>query len=182
MLAYDKRGIGESTGVYPGASPTAEAIDVLARDAAAAARFLARQPGIDPRRVGLAGQSQAGWIAPLAAIRERAIRFLVLFSGPAVTADENDLFQTLAGEGEHPATLPTPRSTTRCCEAGRSGVDPVPWLRKLRIPSLWLYGGRDRHVPPRLSVERLRGDPRASGSRSPSSRTRTTRSSRRAPA
>ena len=60
VLAYDKRGIGASTGVYPGASPTADAIDVLARDAQAAARFLARQPGIDPRRVGLSGQSQAG--------------------------------------------------------------------------------------------------------------------------
>ena len=44
-------------------------------------------------------------------------------------------------------------------EAGRSGVDPVPWLRKLRIPSLWLYGGRDRHVPPRLSATRLRAIP-----------------------
>ena len=37
---------------------------------------------------------------PLAASRERAIRFLVVFSGPAVTADENDLYQTLAGEGD----------------------------------------------------------------------------------
>ena len=27
-------------------------------------------------------------------------------------------------------------------------------------PALWLYGGLDRHVPPRLSVERLEGDRR----------------------
>jgi uncharacterized protein len=161
VLAYDKRGIGESTGVYPGASPTASAIDVLARDAAAAARFVGRQPGIDSRRVGLAGQSQAGWIAPLAASRERAIRFLVVFSGPAVSADENDLFQTLAGEGEHLATISDAQIDAEVRKAGRSGVDPQPWLRKLRIPSLWLYGGRDRHVPPRLSVERLRAIPGA---------------------
>ena len=89
-------------GIYPGASPTAGAIDTLARDAAAAARFLAAQPEIDRTRVGLTGQSQAGWIAPLAAAREPAVRFLVLFSGPAVTADENDLYQDLAGEGERP--------------------------------------------------------------------------------
>ena len=89
-------------GIYPGASPTAGAIDTLARDAAAAARFLAAQPEIDRTRVGLTGQSQAGWIAPLAAAREPAVRFLALFSGPAVTADENDIYQDLAGEGERP--------------------------------------------------------------------------------
>ena len=181
VLAYDKRGIGESTGFYPGESPTAETIDVLARDAAAAARFLARQPGVDLRRVGLAGHSQAGWIMPLAAVREPAIRFLVSFSGPAVTADENDLFQTLAGEGEHPASLSDAEIDARVREAGRSGVDPVPWLRKLRIPSLWVYGGRDLIVPPRLSVERLSAIP-GRRSRSPSSGMRTTRSWRRAPA
>ena len=119
VLAYDKRGIGQSAGFYPGASPTADAIDVLARDAAAAARFLARQPGIDPRRVGIAGQSQAGWIVPLAATREHAIRFLVLFSGPAVTADENDLFQNLTGEGLH-AAAKTGRADRRRGAQGRS--------------------------------------------------------------
>jgi pimeloyl-ACP methyl ester carboxylesterase len=159
VLAYDKRGIGRSTGFYAGASPTASAIDVLARDAAAAARFLARQPRIDPRRVGLAGQSQAGWITPLAAARERAIRFLVLFSGPAVTADENDLFQNLTGEGLHPAAQTDAQIDDAVRKAGRSGFDPQPLLRKLRIPSLWLYGALDRHIPPRLSVERLRAVP-----------------------
>jgi pimeloyl-ACP methyl ester carboxylesterase len=159
VLAYDKRGVGESTGAYAGESPTAAAIDVLARDAAAAVRFLAKQPGIDRRRVGLAGHSQAGWIAPLAASRERAIRFLVVFSGPAVSADENDLFQSLSGQGDVAATQSDAQIDAEVRKAGRSGVDPTPWLRRLRIPSLWLYGGRDRHIPPRLSVERLRAVP-----------------------
>ena len=39
--------------------------------------------------------------------------------------------------------------------AGPSGVDPMPWIRKLRIPSLWVYGGLDQHVPTRLSVRLL---------------------------
>jgi len=161
VLAYDKRGTGQSGGTYPGESPTAPTIDVLARDAAAAVRFLATRPELDPRRIGLAGHSQAGWIVPLAAAREPAVRFAVVFSGPAVTADENDLFQTLAGEGRHPATLSDARIDAEVREAGRGGVDPAPWLRRLRIPSLWLYGGRDRQVPSRLSVERLRAIPGA---------------------
>lgn len=102
VLAYDKRGIGQSGGQYPGESPTEDTIDVLARDAAAAARFLAAQPEIDPARVGLAGHSQAGWIMPLAHTREPALHELI---GPAVTADEVDLDQDLAGSGDRPQTL-----------------------------------------------------------------------------
>jgi len=155
VLAYDKRGIGQSGGVYPGESPTATTIDVLARDAAAAVRFLARQSEIDPARVGLAGHSQAGWIMPLAASREPAVRFLVVFSGPAVTADENDRYQSLAGAGERPQRLTDAQVDAQVEKAGPGGVDPLPWIARLRIPALWLYGALDHIVPPRLSAKRL---------------------------
>ncbi len=155
VLAYDKRGVGASGGTYPGESPTVEAIDVLARDAAAAVRFLAARPEVDAARVGLAGHSQAGWIMPLAATREPAVRFLVTFSGPAVTADENDLYQTLAGQGDRPQRLSDAEVDARVEHAGPGGVDPMPSIRALRIPALWLYGALDHVVPPRLSARRL---------------------------
>ena len=69
VLSYDKRGIGQSSGHYPGDFASVTTIDQLAGDAAAAARFLVAQPGIDPKRVGLVGISQAGWIIPQAAVR-----------------------------------------------------------------------------------------------------------------
>jgi pimeloyl-ACP methyl ester carboxylesterase len=155
VLAYDKRGTGQSGGQYPGESPTATTIDVLARDAEAAARFLAAQPEIDRARVGLAGHSQAGWIIPLASSREPAIRFGVLFSGPAVTADENDTYQDLAGEGERPQQLTDDQVDAEVLRRGPGGVDPMPWIRSLHIPALWLYGGLDKDIPPRLSGRRL---------------------------
>ena len=155
VLVYDKRGVGQSGGSYPGESPTASTIDTLARDAQAAARFLASQPEIDSKRVGLTGHSQAGWIAPLAASRERAIRFLVLFSGPAVTADENDLYQDLAGQGERPPKLTDEQIDAQVLKAGPGGVDPIPSIRKLEVPAFWAYGGLDRIVPPGLSERRL---------------------------
>jgi uncharacterized protein len=163
VLAYDKRGIGQSGGDYPGESPTADAIEILARDAVAAARFLRSQPEIDPARVGLAGHSQAGWIMPLAGSREPAIHFLVFFSGPAVTADENDLYQDLAGQGERSAELTDAAIDAQVLAAGPGGVDPLPWIRRLRVPALWVYGGRDRHVPPRLSERRLEPIAREAG-------------------
>jgi len=154
VLVYDKRGNDQSGGSYPGESPTASTIDVLARDAAAAARFVAAQPEVDPARVGLAGHSQAGWIMPLAATRERAIRFLVSFSGPSVTADEVDLFQSLTGEGErHAATIA--EAERQVLARGPGGVDPMPWIRRLTIPSLWVYGALDQHVPAGLSSQLL---------------------------
>ncbi len=156
VLAYDKRGVGQSGGTYPGESPTTETIDTLALDAAAAARFLAAQPEIDPARVGLAGHSQAGWIVPLAASREPAIHFVILFSGPTVTADEVDLYQDLTGQGEHPSALSDAAIDAQVLARGPGGVDPIPWIKKLTIPGLWVYGGRDRHVPPRLSERLLR--------------------------
>jgi len=155
VLVYDKRGIGQSGGIYPGDSPTAGTIDNLARDAAAAARFLAAQPEIDRSRVGLTGHSQAGWIAPLAAAREPAIRFLALFSGPAVTADESDVYQDLAGEGAHPAQLSDAAIDAEVLKRGPGGFDPIPSIRKLKIPALWVYGGKDSFIPTRLSARRL---------------------------
>jgi len=155
VLAYDKRGVGQSGGLYPGESPTAPAIDVLARDASAAVRFLVRQPEIDPARVGLAGHSQAGWIMPLSASRTPAVRFLVAFSGPAATASETDLYQTLTGQGDRPQPESDAAIDARVTAAGRGGIDPTAWIGKLRIPALWVYGGRDEHIPTRLSVRRL---------------------------
>jgi dienelactone hydrolase len=155
VLAYDKRGVGASGGTYPGESPTDTTIDQLARDAAAAARFLATRPEVDPARVGLAGHSQAGWIMPLAASREPATRFLVVFSGPAVTADENDLYQSLAGEGDRPQRMTDAAIDAQVERAGPGGVDPIPWIAALHIPALWLYGALDHIVPPRLSAKRL---------------------------
>jgi hypothetical protein len=155
VLAYDKRGIGASGGRYPGESPTEAAIDQLAADAAAAVRFLATRPEIDPARIGLAGHSQAGWIMPLAAMREPAVRFIVTFSGPAVTTDENDLYQTLAGQGDVPQRLSDAEVDARVERAGPGGVDPLPWIRALGVPALWLYGALDHVVPPRLSAKRL---------------------------
>ena len=155
VLAYDKRGIGQSGGIYPGESPTPETIDVLARDAAAAVRFLETQPEIDRSRIGLAGHSQAGWIMPLAASRTPAVHFLVTFSGPTVTTAETDLYQNLTGQGDRPQTESDAAIDKEVLAAGRGGVDPMPWIRRLRMPALWVYGGRDMQVPPRLSVRRL---------------------------
>jgi pimeloyl-ACP methyl ester carboxylesterase len=155
VLAYDKRGVGQSGGVFPGDRADTGAIDVLARDAQAALRFLATQPGIDRARLGVAGHSQGGWIAPLAASREPAARFVLAFAGPSLSQGETDAWASLAGAGVSPPTQTEEQMEAEVLRQGSSGYEPGPALRALRVPSLWLFGRIDYVVPTRLSVQRL---------------------------
>jgi len=75
VLVYDKRGSGRSEGAF-----TFD-FERLADDAGAAAEFLANLEEIDGRRVGAAGYSQGAWVAPLAAERHEAIRFVAVNYG-----------------------------------------------------------------------------------------------------
>jgi pimeloyl-ACP methyl ester carboxylesterase len=155
VIADDKRGVGESRGAYPGELATDATIDVLARDAQSEVRFLAGLPGIDPTRVGLFGDSQAGWIIPLAAARSPAVHWAVLNSGPTTTVGETDLWAQLAGQSQGPPSGTRAEMLAQVREAGPSGFDPVPYLRRLQIPALWMYGSDDRNVPTELCIERL---------------------------
>ena len=154
-LSCDKRGIGWSGGRYPGEFASTEGIDAYARDVEAQARFLASQPEVDPARIGVSGGSQAGWIMPLAASRERAIRFVVGLVSPTTTQGETDLWSNLAGQGQTPPNRSDDAMLAEVRAAGPSGFAPMPSIRSLTIAALWLYGGADRTVPTRLCVERL---------------------------
>ena len=153
-LACDKRGIGQSGGVYQGEGATETSIDAHARDVAALARWLARQPEVDPARVGISGRSQAGWIIPLAASREPSVRWVVLVVGPTYTTGGDAAWGGLAGQGDYVPTQ-SDAEIERAVRDARHGFDPLPAIRALRVPALWLFGGRDRHVSTRVSVERL---------------------------
>jgi hypothetical protein len=80
---------------------------------------------------------------------------MVAFAGPAVTADEVDVWQNLTGAGNQPATMSDEAIEAEVVRHGPSGVDPLPWIRSLRIPALWVYAGLDRQVPTHLSTVRL---------------------------
>jgi len=155
VLADDKRGVGESRGAYPGDAATDATIDVLARDAQREVSFLARLPQVDPMRVGLFGDSQAGWIIPLAAAREHAVRWALLNSGPTTTVGETDYWGQLAGQSNRQPSGTRAEMLAQVRQAGPSGFDPLPSLSRLQIPMLWMYGSDDRNVPTELCLERL---------------------------
>lgn len=155
VLADDKRGAGQSGGTYPGDLASAATIDVLARDAQAEVRFLATLAQIDAKRIGLWGDSQGGWIVPLAASRENDVSWGILNSGPTVTQGESDGWAQIAGASEMPPSGSRASMLAQIKQQGPSGYDPAPSLRSLSIPMLWMYGTDDRNQPTELSVDRL---------------------------
>lgn len=91
VLAFDKRGTGGSSG-----STAHAGFDALAEDATAAMRWLAQQPGVDPKRIGIAGSSQAGWVAA-SMVKSGAAPFRVLMlgaAGAAMSVEEQNIHQT----------------------------------------------------------------------------------------
>lgn len=89
VLSYDKRGVGKSTGNWGEAS-----FEDLADDAVAAARFLQARPDVAANQIGFWGQSQGGWIAPLAASRFPDAAFAIALSGGGLSPAETELFDT----------------------------------------------------------------------------------------
>ena len=87
-LIYDKRGVGESKGDIRDTG-----LNDLADDAIAAVRLLQQQPEIDPKRIGVWGHSQGGWVAPIAAARSNDVAFVIAQSGPSVTAAEQEIYR-----------------------------------------------------------------------------------------
>lgn len=77
-LRYDDRGIGRSTGDFH-ASTTAD----FALDADAAVRFLRTRADVDTKRIGIVGHSEGAVVAPMVAVRNRDLAFLVLLAPPA---------------------------------------------------------------------------------------------------
>jgi uncharacterized protein len=88
VFVYDKRGTGKSTGRFT-VDFSELADDALA--AVAEARKLLAMPGVP---VGLMGESQGGWIAPLAAVRAPA-DFVVVSYGLAISPLDEDREEVL---------------------------------------------------------------------------------------
>jgi uncharacterized protein len=162
-LTYDKRGVGESGGVYVGrhnADPSN--LQLLARDAACAVQELMRRLPSQHGPVGIIGFSQGGWIVPLAAKADPDIKFMVLWSGPLATTHEQLRFQDLTQQQpdfwDHhtEAQVRQSLSVTGDDHIPFGDTDPRDALKDLSIPGLWLFGGRDIYVPVTLSIERLR--------------------------
>ena len=82
VLRVDDRGIGKSGGNFA-ASTTADFVT----DVQAGVAFLRTRSEIDPKRIGLAGHSEGGVIAPAVAAADPKLAFIVLLAGTGVPGE-----------------------------------------------------------------------------------------------
>ena len=165
VLTYDKRGVGESGGVYVGPSVGTNNIDttnlnLLSHDASSAVNTFRTYLKDKKIPIGLVGFSQAGWIIPIAASKNPQIEFMVLFSCPTITTLEQLRFQfytngnnnfwenhTESDSREHTKNDPDRYQFI--------ATDPKNSLNTLSIPGLWLFGEKDIQIPVKLCMEQL---------------------------
>lgn len=88
-FVFDKRGTGSSGGKF-----TMD-FSILADDVVQAVRAVRESGHVDANRIGLAGYSQGGWVAPLAASRT-PVAFVLAAYGMIDSPADEDRAQTLA--------------------------------------------------------------------------------------
>jgi pimeloyl-ACP methyl ester carboxylesterase len=100
VLRFDDRGTAASTGNFA----TATSYD-FSKDTEAAVKYLQTRKEIDKKKIGLAGHSEGGAIAPMVAARNKNIAFIVLLAGTGLRGDQilllqQDLIAEASGVGE----------------------------------------------------------------------------------
>lgn len=90
VLRADDRGTGKSTGVFANATT-----EDFATDVEAGAAYLKTRPEVNRQKIGLIGHSEGAVIAPMVAIRNRDVAYIVMMAGTGVPGD-----QVIVAQGE----------------------------------------------------------------------------------
>lgn len=88
VLRYDDRGTAASKGVFENATT-----QDFAADAASAFNYLLTRKEINKSKIGLAGHSEGGVVAPIVAAGNPKVAFIVLMAGTGIPGDELLLLQ-----------------------------------------------------------------------------------------
>ena len=206
-FVYDKRGTGDSRGIYT------HDYHVLAMDAAAALRAARRLAGPRAGRIGFQGSSQGGWVAPLAATLT-PVDFVIVGYGLAVSPLDEDREAVALDMSRHGFGAAETRKALEVAAAAHAIIfggfqsgyaeldaarakysaepwfrflrgnvtgillsesheairaqgpvlfagilpnyDPMPVLRRLDTPQLWILGAEDVDAPVVETLRRLR--------------------------
>lgn len=163
VLTYDKRGVGESGGIYAGPEVgtnniSIDNLNLLAKDASSAVNLIHKKAQNLP--IGLVGASQAGWIIPIVANKNPLVEFMVLFSCPTITTLEQLRFQFYTNGRTDFWTNHTDEDAREHIKNDPDryqfkATDPKDALNTLSIPGLWLFGEKDIQIPVQMCIEHL---------------------------
>jgi hypothetical protein len=83
VLRYDDRGVGKSE-----AGPAGATSADFATDVEAAIRYLKSVSSINSKKIGLAGHSEGGFIAPIVAAQDQDVAFIISLAGTGVSGEQ----------------------------------------------------------------------------------------------
>lgn len=111
-------------------------------------------PGVDPDRVGVYAESEGAWIAPVMAVDEPDVAFVVLVSAPVVPARQQAAFAVdsyLRNTGVPQQVFRAiPRAVGMSIPGGGfeyADFDVAPYQREMTQPVLVAYGTADASMP-----------------------------------
>ena len=156
VLAYDKRGTGQSEGLYEsfGVERSQACFDLLSDDMSAFVNWAKAQPEVDTNRIGLLGGSQAGWIMPLTASKS-PVRFIIIGEGTPLSAGEENYFSSLTDDRlDGPLTIAEADKKLQNFK-GEKGFDSRAILSKVDASIMWIFGTQDPVIPVDASIRAL---------------------------
>lgn len=170
VVRYDKRGVGQSGGRVEAATLADFADDVIA-----VVQFLRKRKDVDANRMAVFGHSEGGWVALLAASRERRIAALILASAVAskgvdliLEQQQHMLEQSNLPQADRQKAVALQKNILTAVVTGRGWeqippdlrrqvdtpwyhsvlvFDPVPLFAKVQQPILVVQSELDRQVP-----------------------------------
>lgn len=179
VVRYDKRGVGQSGGRAESATLSDYADDVVS-----VVQWLRKQKDVDGRRLYVAGHSEGGAVALMAATRSGDIKAVVTIAAPGTRGSELVLEQQrraldglAIGDDEKQRRVELQKQIMNAVLTGQGweGVDekvrkqadtswfrslllwdPAPVMKKVNQPLLIMHGELDRQVPIQ-SAELLEG-------------------------
>lgn len=125
----------------------------MAGDYERSVELLRTWPGVDPAKVGVYAESEGGWVAPVMAVQDTAIAFVVLVSSPVVPPRQQAAFAVdnyLRNTGVPSEVF---RAIPRAVGLSLPGAfeyvdfDVQPWQQQMRQPVLVAYGTADASMP-----------------------------------
>ncbi|WP_051271116.1 alpha/beta hydrolase family protein [Shimazuella kribbensis] len=140
----------------------------LAQDLLSGVKLVQSRPDVNPKKVGVWGVSEGGWVAPLAASQSDAIAFVAVTGAPGMApvqqqawnienrihhqgVKSNSIIESIVHKGSRVLMVTLIQAMSNSTDAIL--YDPIPPLRKLKQPFLAIWGSKDRQVPPMESAE-----------------------------
>lgn len=142
----------------------------MAADYERSVEVLRHHAGVDPKRVGVYGESEGAWIAPIMAASDHDLAFVILASAPVVPpreqaafAADNYLRNTNVPRGVFRAI---PRAVGMAFPGGGfeyADFDVTPFQRAMTQPVLMVYGTGDSSMPIVQGAEQVLRDTAIAG-------------------